>query len=316
MNEFEENIYKDIKNELLTSVIDKKVDTYFVNRNELTHYYNVGKMIVDAQGGEERAKYGDGLIRKFSERLTKELGKGFSPMNLKNMRKFYLFQKRQAMPVQSQKGQPVAAQLSWSHYIELLSLDDNDEIDYYINISIKEKLSYRQLHKRIKSKEYQRLDDKTKNKLINKEALDIYDNIKNPIYINTYGNIINKTNIEEKVLKTFILRDMDNFLKQLGDGFCYMANEYKILIGNKPNYIDLLLCNINYNCYVVVELKVVESKKDHLGQIMVYMNYIDKHIKRINQDKTIGIIVCRKDNKYLIEYSTDPRIRITTYELV
>ena len=95
-----------------------------------------------------------------------------------------------------------------------------------------------------------------------------------------------------------------------------MANEYKIIIGNKPNYIDLLLYNAIFNCYVVVELKIVESKKDHLGQIMVYMNYIDKHIKKINQDKTIGIIVCRKDNKYLIEYSTDPRIRITTYELV
>ena len=306
MNEFEENIYKDIKNELLTSVVDKKVDTYFVNRNELTHYYNVGKMIIDAQGGEERAKYGNGLIRKFSERLTKELNKGYSYRTLNLMRKFYLFQKVHA----------VHAQLSWMHYRELLSLNNNSEIEYYIDISLKEKLGYRQLHKIIKSKEYQRLDDKTKNKLINKEELDIYDNIKNPIYINTYDTNINKTNIEEKVLKSFILKDMDNFLRQLGDGFCYMANEYKIMIGNKPNYIDLLLFNYNYNCFVVVELKVTKSKKDHLGQIMVYMNYIDKHVKKNNQDKTIGIIVCRKDDKYLIEYSSDPRIRITTYELV
>ena len=306
MNEFEENIYKDIKNELLTSVVDKKVDTYFVNRNELTHYYNVGKMIIDAQGGEERAKYGDGLIRKFSERLTKELNKGYSYRTLNLMRKFYLFQKVHA----------VHAQLSWMHYRELLSLNNNSEIEYYIDISLKEKLGYRQLHKIIKSKEYQRLDDKTKNKLINKEELDIYDNIKNPIYINTYDTNNNKTNIEEKVLKSFVLKDMDNFLRQLGDGFCYMANEYKIMIGNKPNYIDLLLFNYNYNCFVVVELKVTKSKKDHLGQIMVYMNYIDKHVKKNNQDKTIGIIVCRKDDKYLIEYSSDPRIRITTYELV
>ena len=306
MNEFEENIYKDIKNELLTSVVDKKVDTYFVNRNELTHYYNVGKMIIDAQGGEERAKYGNGLIRKFSERLTKELNKGYSYRTLNLMRKFYLFQKVHA----------VHAQLSWMHYRELLSLNNNSEIEYYIDISLKEKLGYRQLHKIIKSKEYQRLDDKTKNKLINKEELNIYDNIKNPIYINTYDTNINKTNIEEKVLKSFILKDMDNFLRQLGDGFCYMANEYKIMIGNKPNYIDLLLFNYNYNCFVVVELKVTKSKKDHLGQIMVYMNYIDKHVKNINQDKTIGIIVCRKDDKYLIEYSSDSRIKITTYELV
>ena len=93
MNEFEENIYNDIKNELVQSVIDKKIDTYFTNRNELTHYYNVGKMIVDAQGGEEKAKYGDKLIKKISIRLTLELHKGYSYRSLNLMRKFYLFQK-------------------------------------------------------------------------------------------------------------------------------------------------------------------------------------------------------------------------------
>ena len=93
MNEFEENKYLEIKEELLQSRIDKKIDNYFLNHNELNHYYNVGKMIIDAQGGEERAKYGDELIKNFSERLTRELGKGYSPMTLKYMRKFYLFQK-------------------------------------------------------------------------------------------------------------------------------------------------------------------------------------------------------------------------------
>ena len=109
---------------------------------------------------------------------------------------------------------------------------------------------------------------------------------------------------------------MDNFLLQLGQGFSYIANEYKILIGNTINYIDILLFNYIYNCFVVVELKVTESKKDHFGQIMIYKNYIDKHLRNISQDKTIGIIVCRKDDKYLIEYSSDERIRITTYELI
>ena len=304
MNEFEENIYKEIKDELVQSKIDKKMDTYFTNKNELTHYYNVGKMIVDAQGGEERAKYGDGLIKKISNRLTNDLGKGYSTRSLKLMRKYYVFQ----------KGHAVHAQLSWMHFRELLSISDNNELNYYIDISLNEKLGYRQLHQKIKSKEYQRLSTETKNKLINKEKLDIYDNIKNPVIVNTYND--NSTNISEKTLRTFILRDMSNFLKQLGDGFAYMANEYKIIIGNKANFIDLLLCNLNYNCYVVVELKVTESKKDHLGQIQVYMNYIDKHVKNISQNKTIGIIVCRKDDKYLIEYSSDDRIRITTYELV
>ena len=262
-------------------------------------------MIINAQGGEERAKYGDGLIKKISERLTKELGKGYSSRSLKLMKKFYLFQ----------KGQPVVAQLiSWSHYTILLSLSNNNEIKYYINQITTYHWSKRTLQEKIKSKEYQRLDNKTKNKLINNEELNVYDSIKNPIYINRYNSNIN--DISEKALQKYILSDMRNFLKQLGNGFAFLDHEYKIIIGNKPNYIDLLLFNIIYNCYVVVELKVTESKKDHLGQIMVYMNYIDKHLKRLNQDKTIGIIVCRKDDKYLIEYSSDKRIHITTYTLV
>ena len=168
----------------------------------------------------------------------------------------------------------------------------------------------------IKSNEYQRLDNKTKSKLINNEELNVYDSIKNPIYINTYNSNISKEGIEEKALKSFILRDMNIFLLQLGQGFSYIANEYKFLIGNTINYIDILLFNYIYNCFVVVELKVTESKKDHFGQIMIYKNYLDKHLRNISQDKTIGIIVCRKDDKYLIEYSSDERIRITTYKLV
>ena len=304
MNEFEENVYKEIKNELVQSVIDKKVNTFFTNRNELTHYYNVGKMIVDSQGSEEKAKYGDELIKKISEKLTKELGKGYSTRTLKYMRKFYLFQ----------KGQPVAAQLSWSHYIELLKISDFNEINYYIEQVSTYHWGRNTLRDKIKNSEYQRLDDRTKNKLINNKDLKVYDSIKNPIYINTYNN--DKEDISEKLLRTYILRDMDNFLLQLGNGFSYIANEYKIMMGRKYNSIDILLFNYIYNCFVVVELKVTESKKDHLGQIQVYTNYIDKHIKTINQNKTIGIIVCKKDDKYLIEYSSDERIKITTYRLI
>ena len=306
MNELEEKYYSNIKEELVQSVIDKKIDTYFTNRNELSHYYNVGKMIVDAQGGEERAKYGNGLIKKFSERLTRELGKGYSSRNLKRMRFFYIL---------IQKGTPLVAQsVSWSHYTILMSLKDINEINYYIEQIEKYHWGKRTLQDKIKSKEYQRLSEETKNKLINKEEIDVSSYIKNPIYINTFNS--DKVNVSENTLKSFILRDMENFLKQLGNGFAFIESEYKIIIGNEPNYIDLLLYNVIFNCYVVVELKVVKSNKDHLGQVMVYKNYIDKHVKNINQDKTIGIIVCKQNDKYLIEYSSDARIKITTYELV
>ena len=170
-------------------------------------------------------------------------------------------------------------QLSWSHILSLLPIDNINEINYYIDISIKQSLSYRKLRERIKNKEYQRLDDNTKLKLINKEETIVSDFIKNPIVIkNKYNYDIE--NISEKMLQRLILEDIPSFLKELGDGFSFIENEYKIKIGNTYNYIDLLLFNIKFNCYVVIELKVCELKKEHIGQIEVYMNYIDKHIKK------------------------------------
>ena len=300
------NYYDEIKNELINNEIYKRVKDYSKNRNELSIYYNVGKILIEAQGGEDRAKYGDGLIKEYSERLTKELGKRYSTTTLKYIRMFYLL---------IEKGQPMVDQLSWSHYCELLPLKDTNEINYYIKIVSEQCLSKRQLRERIKNKEYQRLDNNTKLKLINKEEISIGDNIKNPIIIkNKLG--IDKENISEKILKRLILEDIEGFMKELGDGFSYIGSEYKIKINNTYNYIDLLLFNIKYNCYVVVELKVTEVKKEHIGQVEVYMNYIDKHVKGINNNKTIGIIVARRDNHYYIEYSSDKRIYTRDYEIV
>ena len=154
---------------------------------------------------------------------------------------------------------------------------------------------------------------KTKNKLIKNEETNITDFVKNPIIIR---NSLNINEVSEKYLKRLILENISDFMEQLGDGFSFIKDEYKIRIGNMFNYIDLLLFNIKFNCYVVIELKVTELKKEHIGQIEVYMNYVDKHLKKINHDKTIGIIICKHDNKLVIEYSSDRRIFSTTYELV
>ena len=306
MKDVVNNYYDEIKNELINNEVYKKVKDYSKNRNELSTYYNVGKLLIEAQGGEDRAKYGDGLIKEYSLKLSQEVGKGYSTRNLKNMRKFYLL---------CEKGQTLSAKLNWSHYVELLSFNDINEINYYINTTEKYNLSVRQLRERIKNKEYQRLDDNTKLKLINKEEMSIDDTIKNPIIIkNKLG--IDKENISEKILQRLILEDIPSFLKELGEGYSFIENEYKIKINNTYNYIDLLLFNYIYNSFVVVELKVTEVKKEHIGQVEVYMNYIDKHIKGINNNKTIGIIVARRDNHYYIEYSSDKRIYTRDYEIV
>ncbi len=290
------NYYDEIKNELVNNEIYKRVKDYSKNKHDLSTYYNVGKLLSEAG-----KSYGDGIIKEYSKRLTNELGKKYSYTYLTRMRQFYLLGKKVA---------PLAQQLTWSHYVELISLKNIDEIRYYIDISASQNLSRNELRNRIKSKEYERLDNKTKEKLINKEDTLVSDFIKDPIIIN---NSLNHIEISERVLKELILNDLDIFLKQLGNGFCYIENEYKIKIGNTYNYIDILLYNIEFNCYVVVELKVTELRKEHIGQIEVYMNYIDKNKKRIGMSNTIGLIISKYKNEYIIEYSSDNRIKVTTY---
>ena len=295
------NYYKEIKEELINNEITKRVKDYSKNRSDLNTYYNVGKLLAEA--GKH---YGEGIIKEYSKKLTRELGKGYTFTSLTRMKKFYLIFK-------DEKVAPLAQLLTWSHYIELLPLKDINEINYYIKITIDQNLSKRQLRERIKNKEYERLDEKTKEKLINNEEPKVNDLIKNPILIK---NNHDYKEISEKILQKLILEDLPSFMKELGEGFSFIDNEYKIKIGDRYNYIDLLLFNINYSCYVVIELKVTELKKEHIGQIETYMNYIDRNIRRIEQDKTIGIIICKKDNKFIMEYCSDDRIYQRMYELI
>ena len=293
------NYYNEIKTELINNEITKRVKDYSRNRSDLNTYYNVGKLLFEA--GKH---YGEGIIKEYSKRLTNELGKGYSISNLKNMRNFYVF---------FSKSQTMSGQLTWSHYIELLKLVDKEKINYYIKITEEQNLSVRELKTKIKNNEYERLDESTKEKLKEKEKLKVPDLVKNPIQIkNTSGN----NEISEKVLQKLILEDIPSFLDELGNGFTFVRNEYKIKIRDRYNYINLLLFNYEFNCFVVIELKVTELKKEHIGQIEFYMNYIDKNLKNINQNKTIGIIICKKENRYVIEYCSDDRIISREYELV
>lgn len=281
--------------------MSKRVREYTTNKSDLSTYYEVGKLLSFA--GKH---YGEGIIKKYANQLTQELGKGFTFTVLTRMKKYYTI-------FSDQKLAPLAQLLTWSHYVEVLPIKDINEINYYINISISENLSRNKLRVRIKSKEYERLTENTKQKLINNEILKITDGLKNPIILYNKNNY---DKISEQVLKEIILNDLDNFLKQFGEGFCYIENEYKIKVGNTYNYIDLLLYNYVYNAFVVVELKINEVKKQDIGQIQFYMNYINENLKNISQNKTVGIIVARRNNEYIIKYSSDSRIKVTTYEVI
>lgn len=292
------NYYNEIKKELIDNELNKKVKDYSKNKYEIQKYYNVGKLLLAAGNN-----YGEGIIAEYSKQLTNEIGKKYSVRYLFDIRKLYLFSKMH----------PLGAQLTMSHYRLLFPLNDDNEIDYYINQIIKRNLSKRELEKIIKSNEYGRLPENTRNKMIKKEESNVVDFVKSPIQIR---NNWNKEIISEKVLQKLILEDISSFLEELGNGFTFIKNEYKIKIDDRYNYIDLLLYNIKYKCYVVVELKVTELTKEHTGQIMTYMNYIDKNIKTIEENDTVGIIICKQDNEYVIKYCSDDRIIAREYELV
>ena len=287
------NYYDEIKEKLLKNEIYAKVKDYSKERNKVLTYFEVGKLLSEA--GKE---YGKNIIGQYAEKLVNEVGKKYNERYLRYMRQFY------EMTLEI-KWNPLGSILSWSHYKVLLPLKNVDEIKYYIDVCEKRNLTKRELEALIKSKEYERLSEETKNKLITNEELKLPDLVPNPILIKTENN---QENLSEYALKEAILNNLDNFLKQLGNGFSYIGNEYKIKIGSNYNYIDLFLFNTEYNCYVVIELKITKLKKEHIGQIQVYMNYVDKVIKKPYHDKTIGIIISKKNNQFIIEYCSDERI--------
>ncbi len=289
------NYYDEIKNILVDNAIGRKVREYKSNQKDLESYYNVGKLLVEAQGGEERAKYGDGLIKEYSKRLTSELGKGYSTRMLKRMRLFYLL---------IQKGTPLAAQFknintTWSNVCEIMQLKNIAEMKYYLDLSNKLCLTKRELREKIKSNEYERLDNKIKERLMAYEEVSVKDKIPNPVILE---GLLYKNKLTEKIVQKWIDENQTLFCKSLGEGYSYIESQYKIKMGSNYNYIDVLLFNYISNSFVVVEVKVTELKKEHIGQIQTYMNYIDINLKKEFHNKTTGILLVKENNKWLIKY--------------
>ena len=295
------NYYDEIKTKLIDNEIYSRVKDYSKERNTVITYFEIGKLLNEAGG-----KYGDNIIEEYSKKLVLEIGKKYNRSTLFKMKKLYNVFK-------NEKVAPLVPQLTWSQCLLLIPINNINEIRYYATQTKERNLSKRQLEEIVKNKEYERLPIETKNKLMNEEKLEVKDLVPNPILIR------NKNNIEiitEKVLHNLILEDITLFMRELGNSFSFIDSEYKIKIGDRYNYIDLLLYNIKYNAYVVVELKVTEFKVEYISQVQKYMNYIDKNVKEISNNNTIGILICKKENKFVIEYCSDDRITVREYELV
>jgi len=294
------NYLDNIKNLIEKDIVLKKKHKLIENNSTLNTYFEIGKLIIEAQGGKDKAKYGDGLIKEWSKELTNLYGKGYDISNLKRMRQLFLT---------FQKGAPVE-HLSWSHYKYILPLKEASKRNYYINICIKQNLSKRQLIEKIKNQEYERLEFKENIKLINNNTeITIKDMIKDPIHININKNI---DKLNEKALKDFILEKIEEFLLELGYGFAFIGSEVKL--GNSR--CDLLFINYELNSFVVIELKTRKLKPIDIGQIKHYMSYIDEYLKKDYMNNTIGVILCKEGNEIVLKFCTDERIFMSTYKLL
>ena len=295
---------KEIKNLIEKNEINQRKYNYYKNESLVETYFNIGKLLVEAQGGKERAKYGNKLIKTWSVELTKLYGNGYNYTNLCRFRQFY---------ITFEKVAPLAQQLTWTNICTLLPIKEENKRNYYINLCIKQNLSKRGLIELIKSNSYERLSisDKENIKLIDnaQSSVEIVDYIKNPIYIETDKNI---TNLDEKLLHELIIEHLENFYLELGIGYTFVGSEYKL--GN--HRCDLLLFNLEYLGYVVIELKIRKLEPKDIGQITHYMNYIDRNLKKDKFNKTIGIIITKEDDKFVLSYCSNKNVYNTTYKLV
>ncbi len=297
--------YNEVEHLIKKLEINKRARVLQDNRETLDTYWNIGRLIVEAQGGKERAKYGDNLIKEWSKKLI-VYGTNYKMTSLKYFRLFYLT---------FRNGQPLADQLSWSHYQELLPIKDENKRNYYINLCITNSLSKRKLREEIKNKSYERLLEKREHiEIINnkEEIYNIKEHIKNPIIIKLSKEEQIK---KEKELQLIILSKLKDFFMELGYGYAYIENEYKIKINNKIYRIDILLFNYNLNAFVVVELKMRELKKEDKAQIEFYMEYIDNNLKRSFHNKTIGIIITKEQDKFILSFVSQNNIIPITYKV-
>ena len=299
---------KDYKKELIKLVekteVNKGYHDYFKNKDLVNNYFEIGRLLVEAQGGEERAKYGNGLIKEWSIELTEKYGKGYSCSNLKYMRLYYLTFK---------KGHAVSDLLTWTNLRKILSIKDINKRNYYINMCIKKNLSSRELEKEIKNNSFERLSlaDKENIKLISdkNEVLTIKDTLKDPVLIPINEDL---DNISEEKLAKIIRKELEIFLLELGCGYTYVGKEVRM----GESYCDLLFFNTEFLCYVVIELKTRKIKKEDIGQLEYYINYVDKNMKKENFNPTIGVLVAKEGNYLVMKYCTNKNIYKTTYKII
>ena len=292
----ENNIYENIRNE-----VEKARQKVYaaVNFAMVETYWNIGKQIYEAQGENERAEYGKGLLKFLSEKLTEEFGKGFTATNLKYMRQFYIaFTNRHAL----------SDQLSWTHYRMLLKVEDDKARTFYLNESVKSNWSTRQLERQINSFYYQRLlssqdKDSVRNEIQTLEkGMDAKDIIRDP-YVLEFLGLDQTPNLYEKDIEQGLINHLQNFLLELGRGFSFVARQKHITFDGEHYYIDLVFYNYILKCFVIIDLKVGKLTHQDIGQMQMYVNYYTRELMNEGDNLPIGIVLCADKSDSVVKYT-------------
>ena len=310
-----ENLYKNILNLLKNS---KEQVLRTVNSTMVKTYFEIGRLIVeDEQKGFERAEYGKETLKNLSAKLTKELGKGFSQRNLEQMRQFYLVYSI---------SQTVSAEfkLSWSHYLVLMRIENLSERNFYEIEAINNNWSLRELKRQFNSALYERLvlsknKEKVKELALKGQIIEKpFDVVKDP-YILEFLGLEEKTNYSENELETEIINKLEMFLLELGKGFTFVGRQVRFTFDEKHFRVDLVFYNRILRCFVLIDLKIGEVTHQDIGQMQMYVNYYDRVVKLPEENKTIGIIICREKNDTLVKMTLpqdNEQIFASKYEMI
>lgn len=300
IQEIDNQVFELTFNEIKNLVINSRKKIYTtVNTEMLNLYWNIGKIIITIQKGNERANYGEAILEKLSLKLTKEFGKGFSSRNLRTMRKFYL-----TYPIWT----TVSSKLSWSHYLEILKINDDDKRNFYLHEAINSMWSVRELQRQICSLLYERLKlSKDKEKVLelaNKGHIinKLEDLVKDP-FVLEFLDIKENTIYLESDLEKNILKHLKEFLLELGRGFMFVGSQVRITIEEDHFYPDLVFYNRIIKCFVIIDLKTAKITPQDIGQMQLYVNYYDRVIKEDDENSTIGILLSTDKNKTVVKYT-------------
>lgn len=290
------NIFHNIK----TLIINSRNKVYTtVNTEMLNLYWNIGKVIMEIQQGDERASYGEAVLEKLSQRLTDEFGKGFSSRNLRTMRKFYL-----TYPI----WKTVSSKLSWSHYLELIKIEEEPKRSFYLNEAINSMWSVRELQRQRDSLLYERLAlsaNKEKTLELSEKGQILKsskDLVKDP-FVLEFLDIKENTNYLESDLEKNILEHLKEFLLELGKGFSYVGNQVRLTLEEEHFYPDLVFYNRLLKCFVIIDLKIGKVTHQDIGQMQMYVNYYDREIKKDDENQTVGILLSTNKNETVVKYT-------------